>query len=351
MKQNLPIVNKDYLVLVRCYTYNHSKYIENALKGFVVQKTNFPYVCLIVDDASTDGAQDVIKSFLNSECEMGNAKFYDVDTAYIIEAQHRTNILCTMVVYLLKENLYKQPTKKTALITPWRNHCKYEAMCEGDDYWINPLKLQMQVDYMEQNPDCSLVYTNINVYNEKLKKMKEDRFKNIVVPKNFQELVVRAGFFAPCTWLTRITTINEVVKEKSKDGTYTFMLELFANNYKIKFINEICAVYRVVSESASHSDNKRKSYLYGKSVYETKYKYLNKYAQLVEEGCEDQIDLIFAKKYGPSIIYYDKEITNKIRNCSLFPQLPLMSKLLFYMPRFLSRPIIYLKYRMKGKTL
>ena len=51
----------DFLVSVRCMTYNHSAYIENALDGFTMQKTDFPFVCIIMDDASTDGEQEVLR--------------------------------------------------------------------------------------------------------------------------------------------------------------------------------------------------------------------------------------------------------------------------------------------------
>ena len=55
-----PAPEQEYKVLVNCATFNHSKYIEEALNGFAIQQTNFPFVCYILDDASTDGEQDVI---------------------------------------------------------------------------------------------------------------------------------------------------------------------------------------------------------------------------------------------------------------------------------------------------
>lgn len=153
-----PGPEQDYTVLVRCFTFNQSKYIEDALNGFVMQQTTFPFVCLVVDDASTDGEPEVIKSWMERECDMAEAKYIDIPTANIIIVPHKTNRNCTMAVYLLKENLFKQKEKKMEHVIPWREHCRYEALCEGDDYWTDSLKLQKQVDLLEAHPDCSLTY-------------------------------------------------------------------------------------------------------------------------------------------------------------------------------------------------
>lgn len=153
-----PGPERDYTVLVRCFTFNQSKYIEDALNGFVMQQTTFPFVCLVVDDASTDGEPEVIKSWMERECDMAEAKHIDIPTANIIIVPHKTNLNCTMAVYLLKENLFRQKEKKMEHVTPWREHCRYEALCEGDDYWIAPQKLQKQVDLLEAHPDCCLTY-------------------------------------------------------------------------------------------------------------------------------------------------------------------------------------------------
>lgn len=65
----------NYKVQARCLTYNQAKYIEDALNGFAMQQTNFPFVCLVIDDCSTDGEQEVIKSWMNRECDMDKAEY------------------------------------------------------------------------------------------------------------------------------------------------------------------------------------------------------------------------------------------------------------------------------------
>lgn len=148
-----------YKVLVNCMTYNQSQYIEDALNGFAMQQTSFPFVCLVMDDASTDGEQDVIRAFLSREGDLTAVMNYDIDEAEVIVLPHKTNKNCTLAVYLLKKNLYGTG-KKRPLIDEWRKYCKYEALCEGDDCWIDPYKLQKQVDILETDDTCSLTLSN-----------------------------------------------------------------------------------------------------------------------------------------------------------------------------------------------
>lgn len=115
------------LVLILCMTYNHEHYLEDALKGFVMQKTDFPFVAVVIDDASTDGTAVLLKK-------------YEEQYPDIIKA-----------VYL-SENHYSIGKSKLPYYKKWKDMAKYIAICEGDDCWTDPLKLQMQVDILEKNP-------------------------------------------------------------------------------------------------------------------------------------------------------------------------------------------------------
>lgn len=149
-----------YKVGIRCYTYNHSHFIEDAMNGFVMQKTDFPFVATIVDDASTDNAQQIITSYFNRffNSEDSSVAFRE-DTGFgtILYAQHRTNLNCFFAIVLLKKNHYSQKKKKRPYVSRWLDDAEYVALCEGDDYWTDPLKLQKQVDYMESHPECCMV--------------------------------------------------------------------------------------------------------------------------------------------------------------------------------------------------
>lgn len=150
---------QDFMVLIRCFTYNHAAYITDTLNGFTMQQTTFPFVIVVVDDASNDGEQKVIQDYVKSYFEKPEYET-ESDNAHITFAHHSTNKNCYIAVYNLKENHYSQKRTKTPYTQPWRDKCKYEAICEGDDYWIDPLKLQKQVDFLDANPEYSMCFHN-----------------------------------------------------------------------------------------------------------------------------------------------------------------------------------------------
>lgn len=135
------------MVSICCITYNQENYIKKALDSFLKQKTNFKYEIVIYDDASTDRTADIIKEYV----------------------MKYPNII--KPIYS-KQNKYKEG--KQTLIYPLQNaQGKYIAICEGDDYWIDDNKLQIQVEYMEQNPECSFCFHNALVLYEENKKREE----------------------------------------------------------------------------------------------------------------------------------------------------------------------------------
>lgn len=146
-------------VLVRCITYNQSKYIVDCLNGFAMQKTTFPFVCLIMDDCSTDGEIEVIKTWMEQECDISKAEYVDLELSTVILVPHRINEHCRFAFYLLKRNLYKEKNLKMYLVKPWRDHCEYEALCEGDDYWVDSQKLQKQVSILDSHSECGMCCT------------------------------------------------------------------------------------------------------------------------------------------------------------------------------------------------
>lgn len=134
-------MEQNITVSIVCNVYNHEKYLRDALEGFVTQKTDFPFEVLVHDDASPDSSADIIREY--------EAKYPD-----IIKPIYQT------------ENQYSQkiPINTTYQIPRIRG--KYVAVCEGDDYWTDPLKLQKQVDFLESHPEytlcaCSTVWHNL----------------------------------------------------------------------------------------------------------------------------------------------------------------------------------------------
>lgn len=149
-----------FMVYVSCMTYNQSLYIKEALDSFCMQRTNFPYICCIIDDASTDGEQEIIKRYFEENFVLDGmaALEEETDDYQSVFTQHKTNKNCFFVAIYLKYNHKQIKKSKSTYTAKWRGMSKYYAVCEGDDYWIDPLKLQKQVDFMEAHPQHSLCF-------------------------------------------------------------------------------------------------------------------------------------------------------------------------------------------------
>ena len=147
-----------FKVSVWCNTYNQASYIKDTMDGFCMQQTSFPFVCLIMDDASTDGEPEVIKQYLNDHFDTEWTK--ETDDYHLTVARHQENKNCYFAVYLLKYNHYSIKKPRLKYYREVTDEIDYVALCEGDDYWTDAHKLQKQADALDANPQVTLVYTN-----------------------------------------------------------------------------------------------------------------------------------------------------------------------------------------------
>ena len=177
IEQGLPQVDK-HKVVVLTITYNHSKYIEDTLKGFAMQQTEFPFLCCVFDDASTDGEQEVLKKWIENHCNSNEIEVYDHPLTIILKAPDKNNPNCIYVIHLQKVNTWGKPEKRD-LIDYWKQFGEYIALCEGDDYWIDPLKLQKQVDFMDANPKCSMSFHKVKVDAESHEDYRKSLYDNL----------------------------------------------------------------------------------------------------------------------------------------------------------------------------
>lgn len=134
----------ELMVTIRCLAYNHEPYIRQCLEGFVMQKTNFRFEAIVHDDASTDGTAAIIKEYAE--------KYPD-----IIKPIFET------------ENQYSKHDGSIRRIMNEHTNGKYIALCEGDDYWTDPLKLQKQVNFLESHLEYTMSHTNNICYNQNTK--------------------------------------------------------------------------------------------------------------------------------------------------------------------------------------
>lgn len=254
-------IPSEFMVRVECITFNHAPYIEDAMNGFCMQETDFPYICVIVDDASTDGEPKVIHNYLKKNFDIDNKsciRTEETDDYVLSIARHKTNHNCFFGVLFLKYNHYRKKDKKPYFLE-W-SHAKYIAFCEGDDYWIHPKKLQMQVDFLENNDEIGMCYTACRHYNQHLRVYSEGIFSNNGYC-DFASLLLKE----PATTLSLIfkAEVEEKYLSEIKLKTQWLMgdtprLLWYSVNSKIYNMKIVTATYRELQESASHSKNIQK---------------------------------------------------------------------------------------------
>lgn len=191
-----------YMVCIRCFTFNHAPYIVETMNGFTMQETTFPVVTLIVDDASTDGEQDVIRKYIEDNFNRPY-RADETEYAYIICAKHKKNPYCEFVVFLLKYNHWGKKDK-TPYLKEWMDNAKYYALCEGDDYWTYPGKLQSQVTYLEEHPNIVLSCHRFKEFDQDTATFSSDGHDNIF--KSSEDGFV-FSYQQKVGWLTKTLTL------------------------------------------------------------------------------------------------------------------------------------------------
>ena len=244
----------DILVSVVTLTYNHRNFIRQCIEGILMQQTRFKFELLIHDDASTDGTAQIIRE-------------YEITYPDIVKPIYQT------------ENQYSKGVRIGSQYLYPKAQGKYIAECEGDDYWVDPLKLQKQVDYLESNPECGLCYTNYSIKNEHNNTIIGPIFSNNTVkPLTFEDHLLTRGYIAPMTWLARKDLMVSFARDCASfsDGTFAIALEFLIHS-RIDYLNYNTAVYRFVINSATHRIDPKDHFHYDYGVYQTQLHYAKKY--------------------------------------------------------------------------
>lgn len=216
------------LVSVVMITYNHSLYIKQAIDSILSQVTDFEFELIISNDKSTDDTDLVIRETLAQNPNAHKAKYINHET-----------------------NLGMMPNFVSALSNATG---KYIGLCEGDDYWCDDNKLQIQADFLENNPDFSICFSNVGLLTSS--GMKEDnRKKKIPEVSTIKELAQNNFIHTPSV-LYRNHLIKEFPKYfvEAPIGDY-FLHMLNAQHGKIKYIDKVLAVYRI--HDASYWSSKK----------------------------------------------------------------------------------------------
>lgn len=207
----------EVLVSICCLTYNQQDYIDKCIQGFLMQETNFSFEIIIYDDASTDNTSQIISDYKSKYPDLIRVISQDVNQF-------------SQGIQPFFKFLFPQTTGK------------YIAYCEGDDYWIDPLKLQKQVDFMESNLKIIACGTNYNV-------LRGDRLIEIDKYSKTQIFDHHDVIFN-----NRIGTLTVLIRnnfqlpsylESSYFGDFSLLLYLTQNSGKIAVLPFNSAVFRV----------------------------------------------------------------------------------------------------------
>lgn len=218
------------LVTIRCTVYNHEPYLRQCLDGFVMQKTNFKFEAWVHDDASTDGSAEIIREYAKKYPEI-------------------------IKPYYEKENLYSKHDQSFREVTwnPKYLRGKYIALCEGDDYWIDPYKLQKQVDILEKNIKITMVCCKSLLFSqEKQLIVGENRCYSKSQFMSPVDIITKAGLYiSTCSIVYR----SWIVKDYPDYCTYChvgdYPLQMMcAMKGKVYYIDEPMAVYRIENKSS-----------------------------------------------------------------------------------------------------
>lgn len=207
-------------VTVRTLAYNHARYIRECIEGVLMQETSFPYEYIIAEDCSTDNTREIVLEYAE--------KYPDV--IRVITSDE--NVGGT-------ENVYR---------ADHRARGEYIAICEGDDYWADPKKLEKQIALMEQFPGCHISFHPVLVewVGSDLEKQVYKRHKNKNHLFPVETIIAKGGEFCP--------TVSLVFKRESREILWDWLAELPAVDYFTQisaamnggalYIDEPMAVYR-----------------------------------------------------------------------------------------------------------
>jgi glycosyltransferase involved in cell wall biosynthesis len=230
--------SEELMVSVDMITYKHEQFLAQAIEGVLMQETNFRYELIIADDCSPDNTASIVNHYIKNHPKGKIIRYY----------RH-------------EKNKGMQANADFAL-----QKCtgKYIALCEGDDYWTDPLKLQKQVDFLEANSDFSMCFHGVL----DLKELKFDEAYNKSFHGrdeiNFEDFLTGNGFF-PRTCSTVIRN-SDFIKSKFINYSHKLFtdlsLKLIPSFYgKTKYLNESMAVYRV-NEGSVMGRYKIRDYLF-----------------------------------------------------------------------------------------
>lgn len=212
-------MSRQVKVSVVMLTYNHAKYIEQAILGVLQQETSFHFELIVGNDGSSDETDRIIKRLI----------------------RENKNKLCE-IVYVSHEHNVGMGKNADSVFS--RAKGQYIAFCEGDDFWQEKAKVQRQVDIMEANLAATICFHAVNIVDEKNKVLQEQRWDEEIEP-SFEALFIHNFIQTPSVMYRNI--FNTLMLDWMMDlGAGDWIMHLrHAEKGKIVYINQVMASYRV----------------------------------------------------------------------------------------------------------
>lgn len=216
------------LVSIKNLVYNHEKYIAQALDGFLMQKTDFPFEVIVHDDASTDNSAQIIRK-------------YEKKFPSIIKPIYET------------ENQYSKHDGSLGRIVNSKLSGKYIALCEGDDYWIDENKLQMQVDFLENNPEYTMCFHSAEL--DVVEKHNVPYAMQNIKEQDYSATEIFENWIVPTASVVfKKSVLNYPMKNEKKIMFGDIVLfEKSAHLGKVRGFAKKMSVYRIHDQGVSHS--------------------------------------------------------------------------------------------------
>jgi len=257
------VLSKTPLVSVKMITYNHEPFIAQAIEGVLMQKTDFPIELIIGEDCSTDRTREIVVDYQKKHPDIIRVIISDKNVGMHKNGQ-RSEKVC---------------------------RGKYIAYCEGDDYWIEPLKLQKQVDFLEANPDYGMVHSDVDTLDiatgQRIRNCRQSL--NVACGDDDPDLSwwILSGTYPiwTCTVCARKVLLDDVYaadpavfqKNRFQMGDLPLWFEL-SRLARVHYIDESLATYCILAESASRSRDIQRKLRFFLSGRDVRLYYIDKYS-------------------------------------------------------------------------
>ena len=220
-------------VSVLCATFNHEDYLRQTLDSFVAQKTDFPFEVLVNDDASTDHTAEILREYADRYPDIIRPFYQD-------------------------ENLYSRRMNVYDLVFFPAARGKYIALCEGDDYWNDPEKLQRQTDWLDAHPDYSAcVHNSIGKFSDQPDRVlfaqdgdRDIPFEQVI--NGMSHAYHTSSILARREFILNPPDYRNVAYEKGYFTDYAIGVRLCLEG-KVRFLDRCMSVYRIGSNPSAWS--------------------------------------------------------------------------------------------------